>query len=235
MKVAIHQPHYFPWLGYLNKMAKVDKFILMDDVQITDSSNMYRHNLLTMNGVTKYITIPFLKANYKNKFFNQLLINKTVDWQKNHTNFIRENYQKAPFYEEIWPIISFIFEKNYIYLTEVTVDTIILLKNIFNISTEIILQSQLNYPKESKKNQLVLDLCIAIDADYYLSGNGAKKYMELEPFINHGIAVEYQNFKLNEYHQFTSHNEFISGLSSLDILFNLGIEQSRAFFWENIH
>ena len=33
MIVAAHQPHYMPWLGYLDKMAKADLFVVMDDLQ----------------------------------------------------------------------------------------------------------------------------------------------------------------------------------------------------------
>ena len=33
MKVAIHQPHYLPWLGYFAKWAAADLFILLDVVQ----------------------------------------------------------------------------------------------------------------------------------------------------------------------------------------------------------
>jgi len=32
--VAIHQPNFFPWLGYFDKMARSQCFVFLDDVQI---------------------------------------------------------------------------------------------------------------------------------------------------------------------------------------------------------
>lgn len=226
MKVAIHQPHYFPWEGYISKIKTVDKFILMNEVQLTDGSPMYRHSLLTLNGQKKYITIPFEKTNYKKKFYKDILLNPQIDWQKKHVDFIKVNYSKSPFYKEVMDVISFIFNKKYDNICDVTVDTILVMKDIFNINTDIILQSELNYPKESKKNQLVLDLCIASNADCYLSGQGAKKYMELEPFEKSNIKVDFQDFKQTEYTQLNS-KEFIRGLSILDMLFSVGIEKTK--------
>ena len=57
MLAAIHQHHYFPWLGYMDKMAKADTFLLLDRVQLNDASYMFRHQLLDKNGEKKYITI----------------------------------------------------------------------------------------------------------------------------------------------------------------------------------
>ena len=67
MMVAIHQPHYFPWLGYLAKMASVDKFILMDTVQLEKCSYMIRNRVIDLDGNIKYLTISAEKHGFLEK------------------------------------------------------------------------------------------------------------------------------------------------------------------------
>ena len=45
MIVAAHQPHYLPWLGYLDKLAKADLFVVMDDLQFEQSNFQNRNRL----------------------------------------------------------------------------------------------------------------------------------------------------------------------------------------------
>ncbi|MBK8887840.1 MAG: WbqC family protein [Saprospiraceae bacterium] len=42
--IAIHQPNFFPWLGYFYKMSKADVFVFHDNVQITKSGPTRRQN-----------------------------------------------------------------------------------------------------------------------------------------------------------------------------------------------
>ena len=46
MIVAIHQPNFFPWLGYFNKMIMCDTFVVLDHVEA-----MWRSTWLTRNRV----------------------------------------------------------------------------------------------------------------------------------------------------------------------------------------
>lgn len=234
MRIAIHQPHYFPWLGYLDKMAKVDQFMLMDEVQLTDSSNMFRNRFMTKNGDVKYLTVAFQKKGYMEKPFLQVEINGRVPWQKRHQDFLMDNYRKAPYFQEVWEQILPLFEKEYAFLCDVAIDSLLLVKNLFGIPTKLILQSDLEYDRSLQKNELVLALCKAAGADYYLSGNGARKYMKLEPYAAQGVKVVFQTFQYPVYPQ-NKVSEFVSNLSSLDILFQLGIEGAKEVFWNNLY
>lgn len=232
-KVAIHQPHYFPWLGYLDKMANVDEFILLDAVQLTDKSNMFRNIFVTKYAQEKYLTVSFEKHGYMGKPFNQVRLNKKVNWQVNHFNFLNDNYGKAPYFREIMDEISFIFKIEYENLYEPIITSLITLKNLFGIETEIIFQNNLEYNKQAHKSELVLNLCLLRNATLYLSGIGAKKYMDVSLFEENDIRVLYQKFKHPIYPQFNTH-EFVPNLSALDMLFNCGVEQSRKIFWDNV-
>lgn len=231
MKVAIHQPHYFPWMGYLDKMAKVDKFILLDEVQIEKGSNMYRNKVITWDSKEKYLTVGYEKKGSLNKPFSQIRIDNSIEWQKRQQDFIWNNYKKAKYFDEIWETIQFIFNKKYMYLFDVLMDSIEIEKKIFGINTEIVLQSKLPSMEGVYKNELLVSLCQSVGADKYLSGNGAKKYMNIQVFEEKKIDVEYQQFKYPIYHQF---GEFVPNLSAIDILFHCGKEESKKIFWENV-
>ena len=120
MIAAIHQHHYFPWLGYMDKMARADVFLLLDRVQLNDNSYMFRHQLLDKNGEKKYITIPFQKKGYMLRAYNELELNPAVDWQTRQKNFICDNYRRHPFFREIWHEIEPVFTEKYSCLWEVT-------------------------------------------------------------------------------------------------------------------
>ena len=61
MKIAIHQPNYLPWLGYFYKIACVDIFILLDNVQYERNGYINRCQIKTPRGLF-WLTLPIKKS-----------------------------------------------------------------------------------------------------------------------------------------------------------------------------
>jgi len=222
--VSIHQPSYFPWLGLLDKINKSNIFVLLDNVQLNDSAFQNRNIFLDNRGQIKYLTIPIEKKGYQQKTIKDL---KIVDnrWQKRHKGFLISNYKKHPYFDEIYEFIQYIFEKKYIYLIDVLIDTMNNILKMFEINTSILFASKLNINEFLRKDDLVIDILKKTNANIYISGIGAKSYQDEKKFEENNIILSYQNFIHPIYSQKNSIN-FIPGLSSLDILFNIGKEES---------
>lgn len=234
MMVAIHQPHYFPWLGYLAKMASVDKFILMDTVQLEKCSYMIRNRVIDLDGNIKYLTISAEKHGFLEKEYREIRIKEFLTYTIRQKNLIYSAYKYCKYFDEICDAIAPIFREEHELLCEVTIHSINILREIFKINTPVALQSDIELDKSLKKGKLVLEICKAFGADVYYAGRGTSmQYLDVEECEREGVHVVYQNFCHPIYEQIGNH-PFVQGLSALDLLFNQGIEKSREIFWNSV-
>ena len=224
MITSIHQPSYFPWLGLLDKIKKSQQFIVLDNVQFSDGGFQNRNNFMDNYIKEKILTIPIEKKDYFNKTIQDIKISKNI-WQKKHNKFIFFNYKKHPYFDEVYPCIQKLFEKEYIYLIDVLLDSLEISLQLFSIKTTLLIASDLTSNQDLTKESLLIDILKKSNADIYLSGVGAKIYQKDEIFEANNISVIYQDFRHPKYNQFKNEN-FIEGLSCLDTVFNLGISQS---------
>jgi hypothetical protein len=233
MILSIHQPGYFPWLGLLNKIAKSDIYMVMDEVQLSDSAFQNRNLFLSPDGKAKYLTIGFNKKDYLSRRFCDLEICQS-DWQEKHLNTLKSYYGKHRFYPEILPYIEPIFRDASSLLVTPVVESMRVSMQMLNIPTKVTYQHELEYNRETKKNDLVLALVKASGANIYLAGTGSKDYMQLDTFQEQGIQVVFNHFVHPDYPQ-RNQVKFESGMSCLDLLFNVGIERAREIFWQALH
>lgn len=231
MILSIHQPSYFPWLGLLDKIAKSDAYIVMDEIQLSDSAYQHRNIFLTADGKVKYLTIPFNKKEYLHRPFRDLELTDGK-WRKDHLNFIINTYRKYPKAKEILPELEMFYNGEYKTLFEAVIESMKISFKWFNIKTKVILQSDLQYDRELKRGDLVFALINVVGADVYLSGTGAQAYLDESRFSN-GLILKYNSFVHPVYSQRNT-SEFVNGLSCVDVLFNLGLEGTRSLFWSGL-
>lgn len=234
MIVSIHQPHYLPWLGLLDKMAQSDVFIVLDDVQLTDQSPMLRNKLMDKDGAEIYLTVDTFKKHYHDKKTREIEVNNAKKWQKRHERFFLFDYKKHPYFEEVWPFLAPLYQKEYTHLINVELDAMAALRALLDIQTPLVLQSALPYDQSLRRNALLIDLLKHTQASCYLSGRGARAYMDPAQFRQEGIDVFYQCFTYPQYPQRNAKEGFLPNLSSVDLLMNCGIDASRRIFRENM-
>ena len=233
MIIGIHQPHYFPWLGYFDKMAKSDVFILLDDVQMEKGSYMYRNRILDQNGRIVYLTISGDKHGFLHRSYKEIASSNDAVWLQKQAMAIKCAYQDSPYFDEVWHSIEDLFEPNAHTICSYCVRSVLRIKDLLGITTRIVMQSDMIYDRTKQKNDLVLELCKTLGADGYLSGNGAKKYTDESSFEKAGIRLRYQQCTLPTYQQMHT-SEFIGGLSILDALFACGIKKTIALLQSSV-
>ena len=177
MRIAIHQPQFMPWLGYFDKMKQADLFVLLDNVQFKKNEFQNRNKIKTPNK-WQWLTVP-VSFNFGDKI-NEVKINNKTNWRRKHLQAIKTNYSKAPFFKEIYPLIEALYKDNYDLLVPLNYKTIILLKNLLRIETELVWASSIQDCLSEDPTDRLIEICKYFKAKIYLAGAGGKDYMDCE-------------------------------------------------------
>ena len=216
MKIAIHQPQYFPWLGYFDKMYDADIFVLLDTVQFKKNEWQNRNKIKTKTG-WQWITVPV-----KHRFGQRICdveICQDRNWRKKHLNAFFINYKKAMFFEKYWYVFDEIFNKEWQKLSTLNIHIIKKIKNILNINTPLIIASQMgDFPDEP--DERIIKIVQKFKSNNYLAGSGGKVYMNLEKYRDAGINVIFQDYKHPVYQQV--YDSYTPNLSIIDLILNYG-------------
>ncbi|MFQ6723083.1 MAG: WbqC family protein [Opitutales bacterium] len=223
-KVAIHQPNFIPWLGYFYKMHQCDTFIILDDVQESNShSYFYQAFIKNTTGSSLTISIP-RKSHSQNTCIKDVqFADNYKAWLKKFSKTLQFLYKKAPFFENHYENILKVMQKDYSLVYEMNVELIKYCAKCLNINCEIILASTLH--SEEQKEGRILDLVKKVNGDCYISGKGAKNYQTEENFSKNNIQLKYSDFSIKSYPQV--HGNFVGGLSVIDFLFNTNAESEN--------
>lgn len=190
--VSIHQPNYLPWLGFVAKIACSDAFILLDNVQYS-KNNWHNRGRYSTNEGLKFLTLAVCSKGVVSENIpikEIFLANKLIP--KKHFKTIQQRYGKCPG----WPLIGRRLEKilcrDYEKMVDLSWATIQFTLEVFQLNPEIYFASQLE--SNGAKTDLVLSLAKAVKGDYYLSGAGAKAYLNPATFEAEGVDLSFQEF-----------------------------------------
>ena len=227
MLVAIHQPHYLPWLGYLSRMATADRFVLLDHVQ-HERRGYQNRTRIRVGGEARWLTVPVEQRSRHEAIAEKRVDNRLAGarhWSRVHFLTLRHAYREARYVDAYASALKGIYAARYERLVDLNAALLEFLRDAFGIRTPLVHSSSL--AAQGTKSELVLDICRRVKASALLVGLGAsRRYLDRAAFARAGIALVFQEFEHPQYPQ-CGPAPFIAGLSALDLLFNCGPDSRR--------
>ena len=226
MIVTIHQPEHLPWLGLFNKIAKAEKFVILDSVQYEKNYFQNRNRILGTNGV-QWIGIPIVKAKHMEGSIATTLIStdsKNLKWKEKYLQTIKQSYGKYPYFNDVYPLLERCINIDTPYFCEINIAIIKTFCETLDIHPEYIRSSELNV--NGLKSSLILDICKEVEATLYLAGPSGRDYLDMNSFKQEEIEVRFNDYNHPTYSQRRS-KEFIDHLSALDLFMNVGFKEAK--------
>ena len=218
MKLAVHQPHYLPWLGYLAKWAAADVLVFLDTVQYEKNGWQNRNRIRTPGGA-QWLTVP-VHAHLGTPICH-VSVDTTQPWRARHLRAIEHAYARAPHLASHHEGLRALLDVPWARLADLAVASATWLAGAIGITTPTRLASSLRVDGDDASGRLV-EICKAVGADTYLAGAHGANYMDAERFRAAGITVLYQDYEHPVYPQ--QHGEFVPFLSGVDLLLTHGDE-----------
>jgi WbqC-like protein family len=228
--VVITQPTYLPWLGYFEQVATADVFIFLDNVQFVTRSWHSRNRLKGTNSQPLWLTVPVMTHSQKTSLLDIKISPNQPQWRKKHLTNIQTFLGSAPYFHTFYPYVKQWLETEYEYLVDLNIAGIKMLSNLLDLSPQFIRASALN--PEGKSTRLLLNICQKVGAEHYYTSIGSKEYLEEEKYLltEAGIELSYQTWEHPTYPQ--QGEGFVSHLSVLDALMNLGQKTTRSLIFK---
>ena len=186
MKVAIHQPHYLPWLGYLAKWAAADLFVFLDTVQYEKNGWQNRNRIKTRGGAS-WLTVPVHAP--LGTPIGAVAIDRRQPWQRRHLRAIEHAYADAPAFARFRDDLADLYAREWDALAPLALASARWLARGFGIDTPTRLASELSGADVGDPTDRLVALCRAVGADTYLAGHDGARYMDASRFAEAGITV----------------------------------------------
>jgi len=225
--VAIHQPNFFPWLGYFDKIVRADIFVFLDTVQMPLTGSGYANRVAILaSGKEQSLQMPVARGSQTREKLLTTPIAGLPNWREKLIRTVQQSYARAPFSEEALPILSSLILNDAEFVGPYNERAVRTISKLLGISDSKFRRAS-DLEISGRSNDLLISIVKSAGGNIYMAGGGASGYQDDSLFEKAGLVVTYQRFVHPLYSQ-TNSKRFVPGLSIIDALMNLGLEGTRS-------
>lgn len=225
---AIHQPNFFPWLGYFDKIRRADVFVLLDAVDYPRAGSggmgsWTNRVKLLVGGEPRWVGCPVRRLRLGDRIADAQ-IDDGQPWRSKLLKTLQANYGRAGNYAQAMDLLGPLVEAPGDNLAAFNIAAIDAIAGRLGAGAQRVRQSELSH--DGHGTDLLISLTRAAGCATYLAGGGAGGYQDDNAFAHAGITLRYQNFAPAPY---GSPAVFTPGLSVIDYLMHDGRPLAEAF------
>lgn len=218
MKVVVSQSMYFPWVGLLEQVRLADIYVFYDDVPFTKGGFLNRVQVKTAQGI-RWLTVPTLDFTL-GQLISDVRADTRRNWRRQHRETLRQAYALAPHRADMLGIVDGVFNAPAQTIGPIARTSLMALVDYFGLREGRQFVDAKDLGISGSGSRRVRDIVAALKATTYITGHGARHYLDHGLFESSGIRVEYMNYRRSPYPQL--HGEFDPHVSALDLVANCG-------------
>ena len=208
------QPYVFPYIGYFQLVKAVDLFIFYNDVNFIKRGWVHRNRIL-LNASDFLFTIPCSEVSQ-----NKLICETRIAWDgigiKKFIGNITHAYKRAPYFEQIFPLIQEVVSAEVEFIDEFAIGSIKVFATYLSLPTRFVVSKGRYNNENLKGGDRLIDICRKERANDYVNAIGGLELYSKNFFHNEGINLQFLKSKATQYNQFGA--DFIPWLSMIDVL-----------------
>jgi hypothetical protein len=187
LTVAVMQPHFIPFAGYMRLFAAVDLFVIYDCVQFTRRGRIHRNQLPDFQGKARWLSLPLKKE-------DMTVSIKDLSFQSDASEVLKNNMKAFPCFEnpniqpELIEMILGVEGSPVDYNSNILAAICKLLKLPFNV----IKSSSLGIDPNLTGQFRVLEILRQVGATGYVNSPGGRHLYDVEEFESRDIKIQFQ-------------------------------------------
>ncbi len=224
-RLVVMQPTYLPWAGYFNLLAQADDFVFLNDVQLEKQSWQTRNRWMS-GGEAHWIIVPVNHTRLAQTIVETEVLDRK-QWRNKLAKGFGMNYGGHPYFKAAKEVIDLLVAAPESRLADLNEVLIRYIAGRLGVTARLHRSCDLGI--RGVRSERLVAMCQLFSAHEYLSPLGSANYLEEDRFAARSSAIlRFQDYEPKPYVQKGSKN-FLSHLSIVDVVANLGWEKTRVY------
>ncbi len=224
MRLAIMQPYFFPYIGYLSLIRQADRFVLLDEVQFIRHGWIERNRILKPTAGWQYIRVP-LRRHPRETKIKDVQIRDEEPWRAKISAQLHHYEKLAPHFAEVTTLLDGVFSQSFSSIADLDRHTLKAVCTYLGIRTQVDLFSEMGLSLEpvNAADEWALRICQAMGAAEYWNPIGGLSFFDRSKYETNHVEFRFHRVSLTEYDQ--GRASFEAGLSIIDVMMFNSVER----------